>query len=216
MAIDHFNLPLDPEQGLGFHEHRIGNGGLSSTYRQYGLPPRSERWHLDEAWCTTCRGEQGPAPQGGASWHAVEYQPGASDWQLSRPVSALPLPRHDGMSLFVRQRFVAEAGTADLHLELNTARGAEVYLNGTLLYKLAPLEHRPPAWQSAGATWAIDGPVMSLGVNQRLVRKGKNVLALRVAGQGPPASASDRGDYVSLVREETAQSDTGPSLEAGT
>jgi hypothetical protein len=135
---------------------------------------------------------------------------------MSRPASTLPLSKQDGKPLFMRQTFVAEATTAAIYLELCTSRAAEVYLNGTLLYELAPLEHRPPAWQSAGGTWAIDGPAMTLGVNRRLVREGENVLALRVAGQGPPAPASDGGDYVAFRRGEAAQSQTGPVLEADT
>ena len=144
------------------------------------------------------------------------YHPASPEWQVSRPASALPLSEQDGLPLFVRQTFVAEAGAAAIYLDLCTGRAADVYLNGTLLYELAPLEHRTPAWQSAGGTWAIDGPAMSLGVNQRLVREGENVLALRVAGQGPPAPASDGGDYLAFHRGETAQSQTSPVLGVAT
>jgi predicted MPP superfamily phosphohydrolase len=216
MAIDHFNLPLDPAHGLGFHEHRIGGEGVSSSYRQYRPPVRSAPWQLGQAWRRYCPEGQGPTPQGGAGWHDVEYHPAAPEWQLSRPAFTLPLSEQDGLPLFMRQTFVAEATTAPFYLELCTGRAAEVYLNGTLLYELAPLEHRPPVWQSAGRTWHIDGPAISLAVNQRLVRKGENVLALRVAGQGPPSPASDGGDYVAFRRAENAQSQTGPAPEADT
>jgi Fe2+ transport system protein FeoA len=131
---------------------------------------------------------------------------------MSRPASTLPLSGGDGLPLFVRQTFVAEAGAAALYLDLCTSRAADVYLNGTLLYELAPLDHQPPAWQSAGGAWAIDGPTMSLSVNRRLVREGENVLALRVAGYGPPALASDGGEYVALRRGEAAQSQNIPVL----
>jgi hypothetical protein len=149
-------------------------------------------------------------------WFAVEFRPTAPEWQLSRPASTLPLSGRDGRPLFVRQIFVAEADAAAINLELCTGRATEVYLNGTLLYQIPSLEHRPPAWQSAAGTWAIDGPTMSLGLNQRLVRKGENVLALRVIGQGPPASPSDGGDYVAFRRGEASQSQTNPVLEADT
>jgi predicted MPP superfamily phosphohydrolase len=215
MAIDHFNLPLDPAFGLGFHEHRIGEA-LSSSYRRYQPPVQSAPWQLGQAWRSCFPEGQGPTPQGGADWHALEYQPAAPAWQVSRPASTLLLSEKDGLPLFVRQTFVAETGAAAIYLELCTGRAAGVYLNGTLLYELAPLEHRPPAWQSAGGTWAIDGPTMSLGVNQRLVRKGENVLALRVAGQGPPPPESDGGDYIALRRGENVQSQTVPALGADT
>jgi hypothetical protein len=211
MAIDHFNLPLDPAHGLGFYEHRVGEA-LSSSYRRYRPPVRSAPWRLGRAWQRYCSEDQGPAPQGGADWRAVEYHPAAPAWRMSRPASTLPLSEQDGLALFVRQTFVAEARAADLYLELCTGRAADVYLNGTLLYELDPLDHRHPAWQSASGAWAIDGPTISLGVNPRLVREGENVLALRVAGQGHPALASDGGEYVVFRRGEDAQSQSLPFL----
>jgi len=39
MAIEQFDLPMSPAEGLGFHEHRVGKKGLSSRYRRYLSSP---------------------------------------------------------------------------------------------------------------------------------------------------------------------------------
>ncbi|MGD9316881.1 MAG: hypothetical protein PVG56_08615, partial [Anaerolineae bacterium] len=82
------------------------------------------------------------------------------------------------------------------YLELLTERAVEIYLNGELLYRLELLAHRPPPWQSAGGTYTIDSPVLHLGLNQRLVRKGENVLALLLHGGEAARQGTDVDEYV--------------------
>jgi hypothetical protein len=103
----------------------------------------------------------------------------------------------------MRQTFEAEAETAALYLELMTDRALECYLNGELVCKLDALDERPPAWRSAGGTYGIDSPVLHLGLNQRLVRRGKNVLAVQVKGE--TSAARERDDYIAFRRLEPSQ-----------
>ena len=81
-----------------------------------------------------------------------------------------------------------------------TERAVEIYLNGELVYKLDALDERPQAWQSAGGTYSIDSPVLHLGLNQRLVRKGQNVLALQVRGEAAAGRESD--EYIAYRQLE--------------
>jgi len=184
MAVEHFDLPLDPAQGLGYHEHRLAEEGLSSRYHQHPSAPLGGRWRLEGAWMAWYPPGQAPPAGHSVAWSQIGYRPSAGEWRESAPLTPLPLVRRGAMSLYVRQTFEAEEDTAALCLELCTERAVDIYLNGELLYTLEPLVPRPPAWQGAGRTYAIDSPLLALGLNQRLVRRGENVLALRLRGQG--------------------------------
>jgi 3',5'-cyclic AMP phosphodiesterase CpdA len=182
LAIEHFDLPLTPVQGLGFHEHQVDEGGLTSRYCQHSPTPVEGRWCLGQAWATHCPGGGVPTPQDGVDWYAVEYRPTASEWRVSDPASPLPFARSRETACFVRQTFEAEESAAAIYLELRAEGAVEIYLNGERLYSLEALGSRPPAWRSAGGTYTIDSPLLSLGLSQRLVRRGRNVVALRFEG----------------------------------
>jgi hypothetical protein len=92
-----------------------------------------------------------------------------------------------------------------------TEREIEVYLNGEPAYKLDALVERPQAWQSAGGTYSIDSPVLHLGLNQRLVRKGQNVVALRVRGQAPAGRRHQ--EYIAYRQLERRQGSGSASNE---
>jgi hypothetical protein len=144
----------------------------------------------------------------GLRWHDVGYSPAAPDWQMAPPVQKLALPSNGDETWYLRQAFEAEEDAAALFLELLTEREIEVYLNGEPAYKLDALVERPQAWQSAGGTYSIDSPVLHLGLNQRLVRKGQNVLALRVRGQAPVGSR--HREYIAYRQLERRQG-SGPA-----
>ncbi|MGD8473065.1 MAG: hypothetical protein PVH59_03015, partial [Anaerolineae bacterium] len=81
-------------------------------------------------------------------------------------------------------------------------------------YKLDALDEQPQNWLSAGGNYAIDSPVLHLGLNQRLARKGQNVLALQVLGQGAPGWQGD--EYVAFRKlEHRAGASPASDKEAG-
>ena len=139
------------------------------------------------------------------------YRPATPDWQGADTFSRLALGSRDGQTCYLRQAFEAEEGAAALYLELLTEREVEIYLNGELVCRLDALNERPPAWRSAGGSYSIDSPVLHLGLNQRLVRKGRNVLALQVRVEGPPGWESN--EYIALRRLERRQESSSASSE---
>jgi hypothetical protein len=180
MAIEHFDLPSSPAQGLGYHEHHLSEDGLSSRYHEHAPASLEGRWKLGQAWRAYCSKGHMPSTQAGLNWYDIEYRPSSQEWQESAPASPFSFSGREAKTCFVRQTWEADVDVANLYLELVTEQAVEVYLNGELLYALEALTHRPAAWQSAGGTYTIDSPILSLGLNQRLVRQGENVLALLV------------------------------------
>ena len=204
MAVEHFGLPLDPAQGLGYHEHRLAEEGLSSRYQPHSSALPAGRWRLGRLWTACLPPGQEPRAQGETPWHAAGYGPPGAEWRVTDGRSPLSLLCPEGRSFYGRQVFAVEGEPASLYLELCTARAAEVYLNGQLLYSLEPLTPRPPAWQSAEGTCTtctIDSPALSLGLNHRLLRRGQNVLALRLYGSGPA-----EGEYIAFRERKAAWS----------
>ncbi|MFC2031349.1 metallophosphoesterase family protein, partial [Chloroflexota bacterium] len=195
MAVDHFDLPLNPDLGLGYHEHRVSDDGLSSRFHPHIPPSQDCPWELGQAW-TTCRaGDRTPDPQGTQAWYEMEYVPSQEDWRqspwgsVSEPAFSMPITCQEGMARFVRQTFVAEGESAGISLELLSEGAVEVYLNGELHSTVGALGQRPPTWESAGGTYTIDSPALTLGLSQDLVRQGENVIALRIAGDGASSEA---------------------------
>jgi hypothetical protein len=189
MATKHFGLNKSAAQGMGFHEHWLDDEGLTSLYHQHTSDMIVGRWRLDQVWTTHLHAGVVPEGQGGLPWYADGYLPSAPAWQRSDPVSSQPFVWSEGMAYYVRQVWQTDADGAPLYLELLSERGVDIYLNGELLYALEPLGERPPPWRSAGGTYGIDGPLLCLGLSQRLVRKGENVLAVRVRGGEQPSEA---------------------------
>jgi hypothetical protein len=196
MAIEQFDLPLSPAEGLGYHEHLVTGDGLVSRYHQHTTTPGEGPWTPERAWTTTCRDGQTPPDRHGLRWHEAGYRPAAPEWEKAVPASKLAVGGRDGQAFYLRQAFVAEDESVALYLELLTEREAEIYLNGELVYRLDALGERPQAWKSAGGTYTIDSPVLHLGLSQRLVRKGENVLALQVRGE--PGRGDRIGEYVAF------------------
>lgn len=182
MAITQFDLPVSPEEGLGYHEHWVTGEGLKSRYHQYVPANLAGRWTLGPAWTSPCGDGRRPSVQGGNLWYEAAYRPGAPEWQEQAPAPRFPLDGGAAGGLCVRQTFEAEADTAALYLELLTEQELELYLNGDLVCKLEALRERPPVWQSAGGTYTIRSALLHLGLNQRLVRRGQNTLAWHVGG----------------------------------
>jgi hypothetical protein len=233
MAIDQFDLPLRPDQGLGYYEHRVAEDGLSSRFHRHTPKIDDGLWELGPTWMAYFPGEQTPSTQDHRAWYDMEYLPTDVDWQLltdgewrlptdgdyrlptdgdcrlpaegdyrtaeSSPL--LPLVCQEGMTCYVRQSFVAETDTAALYLELLSEGAVEIYVNGALHSTLEALCQRPPVWRSAGGTYTIDSPALALGLNQRLLRKGENVIAVR-AGSGTTSSGEG---YIAFKRLETGQ-----------
>ena len=200
MAIEQFDLPLSPTEGLGYHEHWLTEDGLGSRYHQHGHAPGMGRCSLGQVWMARCPNGQTPPPLDGLQWQDPGYHPLSPEWQERATASRMAIGGSSGGAVCVRQTFEAEGETAALYLELLTEREVEIYLNGELLYRLDALGERPQAWQSAGGTYSIDSPLLHLGLNQRLVRQGQNVLALRVCGE--PAAGNDGSEYIAYRRQE--------------
>jgi 3',5'-cyclic AMP phosphodiesterase CpdA len=200
MAIEQFDLPLSPAEGLGYHEHWVTENGLTSRYHRHASGPGEGRWTLGPAWTSYCEDGRAPLRQQGLPWYNAAYDSSTPAWQESAPTARFPLGRRDGEACYVRQAFEAQEETAALYLELLTERAVAVYLNGELVCKLDALDERPQAWWSAGGTYSIDSPVLHLGLNQQLVRKGQNVLALQVHGEA--AAGSETDEYIAYRRLE--------------
>jgi hypothetical protein len=183
MAIDQFDLPLNQAEGLGYHEHWMTEDGLTSRYHRHRHTPGMGRWFLGQVWKARCRRDRTLPPQDGLQWQDVGYRPQAPGWQEVAPVSRFVIEDSSEETVHVRQAFEVESETVSLYLELLTEREVEIYLNGELIYQLDALSERPQAWHSAGGTYSIEGPLLQLGLNQRLVRRGQNMLALQVRGQ---------------------------------
>jgi hypothetical protein len=198
MAIEHFDLPLTPAEGLGYHEHRVTADGLVSRYHQHTPSAGEGPWALGQAWTTVCRDGQQPLDRDGLCWYDAGYQTVASKWQQAVGVSQLALGGQAGETFYLRQAFEAEGEPVALYLELLSEGDIEIYLNGEFVYRVDALGDRPQAWTSAGGTHTIDSPALSLSLNQRLVRQGENVLALRVRGV---ESTGDRMDEYIAFRE---------------
>jgi len=207
LAIDQFDLPLNPAEGLGYHEHWVTEDGFASRYHRRTHAPGTGRWTLGQAWTTCCPNGQTPPLQDGLGWLDAGYRPAAPEWQEAVPVSKLALGGRNGETCCMRQTFEAEEDIAALYLELLTEREVEIHLNGELVYKLDALDEQPQAWRSAGGTYCIDSPLLHLGLNQRLVRKGQNVLALQARGEMAAGRESD--EYIAHQWLEHRQ---GPSL----
>jgi hypothetical protein len=200
MAIEQFDLPLDPAEGLGYHEHQVADEGLASTWHRHVSAWGEGQWTLGPAWISSLPNGRTPPVWDELHWQDPAFRPATPGWRQAGPVSRLALGETTGETLYLRQTFEAEEDTLGLYLELLTEREVEIYLNGKPLYKLDALDERPQAWQSAGGNYAIDSPVLHLGLNQRLVRKGQNVLALQVHGQGVPGWQGD--EYVAFRKLE--------------
>jgi hypothetical protein len=181
MAIDQFDLPISPAEGLGFHEHRLDGGGLVSRYHRHRPAVCEGSWTLGTAWSCTRRGSQTPSECDGHRWCEAAFQPAIPEWRESTPAARCVLQGRAGDTLYLRQSFDADSETAALALEILIERALELYLNGELICKLEALAERPPAWKSAGGSRTINSPLLHLPLNQRLVRRGRNSLALRVA-----------------------------------
>jgi len=147
--------------------------------------------------------DQAPNSQDQWAWYDMEYLPTDGDWQRrgSESSSLFPLVCQEGMTCYLRQSFVAEADTAAMYLELLSEGSVEVYVNGTLHSTLEALHSRPPIWRSAGGTYTIDSPCLVLGLNQRLVRRGENLIA--VCAVSDTASAGE--EYVAFKKLEAGQ-----------
>ena len=211
MAIKQFDLPLSPAEGLGYHEHWVTEDGLASHYHRHTHAPGEGRWTLGQAWTTYCPDGQTPPLQDRLGWQQVGYRPAAPDWQEAAPVPKLAVGGRNGETTCMRQTFEAEEDAVALYLELLTEREVEIHLNGELVCKLDALDERPQAWQSAGGTYSIDSPVLHLGLNQRLVRRGQNVLALQVRGKAATGRESD--EYIAYRRLELRQGSSLASEE---
>jgi 3',5'-cyclic AMP phosphodiesterase CpdA len=194
MAINQFDLPLSPEEGLGYHEHWLTGEGLTSRYHRHTPRTREGRWTLGPAWTSLCGEGRMPSMQEGHQWYDTAYRPVTPEWQELVPAARFSLDSGDAGALCVRQTFEAEAEAAALYLELLTERALELYLNGELVCKLDALNERPPAWQSAGGTYSIHSPLLHLGLNQRLVHRGQNALALHVDGRS--RAGRDAPEYI--------------------
>ncbi len=212
MATEHFNLPVTPAEGIGYHEHCVEEGVLSSRFNQHPSGPLEGCWRLGRVWTTSRRPEGWNGSAASPDWVEVEYCPSPREWQASDPKSPFHFPLQEGMAYYVRQTFETETGAAGMYLELATERAVRIYLNGELLYDLSPLGQRPPAWQSAGGNYSIDTPMISLGLNQRLVHKGENVVALWL-GAGALASAEGYIAYRTLDPPATAGPSTGQDVK---
>jgi hypothetical protein len=195
-VIEQFDLPLSPAEGLGYHEHLVTGDGLVSRYHRHTTAPGEGRWTLEQAWTTSCRDRQAPSDRHGLRWHDAGYHPEARAWTQAAATSKRAVGDLGGEAFYLRQTFEAEDESVALYLELLTEREAEIYLNGELVYRLDALGERPQAWKSAGGTYTIDSPVLHLGLSQRLVRKGENVLALQVRGE--PGRGDRIGEYVAF------------------
>ena len=183
MAIEQFDLPLRAAEGLGYYEHRLDDAGLTSQYRQHSSDAIRGRWKLGRTWEARCLDDGVPALQDGRRWYETGYHPSAPEWQELSPIPQRPFGSSTGMAYYMRQLFEADTDSAALYLELLSDKSVDIYLNGELLYSLSPLWQRPPQWCSAGGAYSIDSPLICLGLNQRLVRQGENVIAIRVGGE---------------------------------
>jgi 3',5'-cyclic AMP phosphodiesterase CpdA len=211
MAIEQFDLPLNPVEGLGYHEHRATEGRLASTWRRHVSAWGEGKWALGPAWTASLPDGRKPPVRDGLHWQDIDYRPAAPGWQQSGPVPRLALGGNGGETWYLRQAFEAEEDTLALYLELLTEREVEIHWNGELLYKMDALDEQPQAWQSAGGTYSIDSPVLHLALNQRLVRKGQNVLALQARGEGPPGWQGD--EYIAFRESSRHQESNSASNE---
>ena len=207
LAIEQFDLPLSPAEGLGYHQHWVTEDGLASHYHRHTHAPGEGRWTLGQAWTTFRPNGKAPPVHGGLGWQDAGYSSAAPEWQETAPSSKLAVGGRSGETYYMRQAFEAEEDVIALYLELLTEREVEIYLNGELIFKLDALNEQPQAWRSAGGTYTIDGPLLHLGLNQRLVRKGQNVLALQARGE--TAIGREGDGYIAYRRLEHRQ---GPSL----
>ncbi len=209
MAIDQFDLPLLPDQGLGYYEHRVAEDGLSSRFHQHTPRIVDGLWELGQTWMACFPADHTPSTQDHRAWYDMQYLPTDMDWHLrtdgdcsgAESSSLFPLVCQEGMTCYVRQSFVAEADTTAIYLELLSQGAIEIYVNGALHSTLEALCQRPPVWRSAGGTYTIDSPALALGLNQRLVRKGENVIAVRAGS----STASSGEGYIAFKRLETGQ-----------
>ncbi|MGD8903804.1 MAG: metallophosphoesterase [Anaerolineae bacterium] len=214
MAIEQFDLPLSPAEGLGYHEHQVTEEGLTSTWHRHVSAWGKGQWSLGPAWTASLADGRTPPVRDKLHWQDPGYRPATLGWRQVGPVSRLALGGGAGETLYLRQTFEAEEDTLGLYLELLTEREVEIYLNGKLAYKLDALDEQPQNWLSAGGNYAIDSPVLHLGLNQRLARKGQNVLALQVLGQGAPGWQGD--EYVAFRKlEHRAGASPASDKEAG-
>jgi hypothetical protein len=208
MAIDQFGLPLTPEQGLGYYEHRLDESGLTSMVHQHRSQAADGSWRLGPTWTTEVVDGGEPPQCEGREWHEPDYRPLAPDWSVVDTASPQPFVSNGGMAYYMRQAFDADGNGADMYLELLCERDVDVYLNGEPLYSLPALSHRPEVWWSADRSYCIDSPRLCLGLSPGLMRKGENVIAFRVSG-----SARTSGpEYVSYrSRNPSRQQEAAPA-----
>jgi len=205
MAIDQFDLPFTPAQGLGYYEHAVDRDGLTSRFLFHAPEQDVGPWKLGQTWTTHCPPGQAPEPRRGLRWYELGFSPPAPQWEESRPVSPFSLDSQERATTCVRQAFKAETDAVSMYLRVCSERAVEIHLNGEPLCFIASLQKRPAAWQSAGGRYAIDGPVLCLALNQRHVRRGKNLIALLVDGEqdvDPTGSGEDSIAYCELAGME--------------
>jgi hypothetical protein len=179
MAIDQFGLDTPPEHGIGFHMHRLDHTGLHAHYHEHDGTCISGHWHLGQSRVAWCPSDTVPEPQEGAAWYQPGFVARAPVWEGRVGQRRHRFAGGAGAEYYVRQTFEVCDDSAAIHLEIGSDCAVEVYLNGVLLSRQEALRRRPPVWQSADGSKIIDGPRMALGLNQRLVFKGDNLLALR-------------------------------------
>jgi 3',5'-cyclic AMP phosphodiesterase CpdA len=198
MAIDQFDLPLTPAQGLGYYEHAVDRDSLTSRYSLHEPEQDLGQWVLGRTWTTQCPPGRTPSPRRGLQWHEPGFSPPAPEWQTSTPASPFSLAAEEKATYCVRQAFIAETAAVAMYLRVCSERAVEIYLNGESLYSITSLQNRPPAWQSAGGRYTVDSPVLCLALNQRLVRRGENVIALRVDGERAVDPAANGEAYIAF------------------
>lgn len=182
MAIEHFRLPVEPSDGLGFHIHCVDGDRFCSEYYRY-VPDVGGRWRLGPWWVSRVPQGKEPPRQDRLEWNDPGYRPTVPTWQAGNGPVDVGDSTAAGLASYYVQHFAAESDGAGPTIELSTRDSATVYLNGLVQYDLAALSEVPDPWRSAGGTYTIDGPGLSLPLRGRCVRKGTNVLAIRLGGE---------------------------------
>jgi len=184
MAIDTFGLAATPVGGVGYHLNHLDDCGLSAEYRCHKAKAISGEWDVVSS-AAACRPvESALDKQGDLKWYDLGYVTVSPEWQDEGLDRSHRFAGRPNEAYYVRHIFEAHDEQAALYLNLDSDCAFEVYLNGTLLFQVEALDDRPPAWVSANRSSRIDGPRMALGLDQRIVRNGANILALRFSGFG--------------------------------
>jgi 3',5'-cyclic AMP phosphodiesterase CpdA len=207
MAIDQFDLPFTPAQGLGYYEHAVDSDGLASRFLPYLPEPDLGPWELGPTWTTHCPPGQIPAPRRGLQWYELGFNPPVPEWEKSSPVSPFSLNAGEA-TCYVRQPFIVEGKAVAMYLRVCSARAVEISLNGEPLYSITALQNRQEAWQSAGGRYIIDNPAVCLALNQRLVCRGENVITLRVHGEQAAGSSEKQEEYIAYCEPTGVEEDS--------